>query len=161
MPSQNPPLYPKRIMYLTYWTPVKGQSKLDSTVLVIQVNCLWPQLVLMHKNDKRHIIYLYVTHRVFTFWIYTDILVESSVFYGTIPLENSSADFGEQVVSHSANDPVEATILGLYLITFQVWHMVEYLPLYLNMFESKHEYNNKLSLTISISLWQLIKFAWL
>ncbi|XP_062222641.1 uncharacterized protein LOC133921220 isoform X2 [Phragmites australis] len=40
---------------------------------------------------------------------HSDILVESSVFYGAIPLENSGANYEEQMVLHNLNDPVEAT----------------------------------------------------
>ena len=46
------------------------------------------------------------------------ILADSSVCSGVIPLENSCANYEEQMVLHSANDPVGVTVHGLHLFTF-------------------------------------------
>jgi hypothetical protein len=46
------------------------------------------------------------------------ILADSSVCSGVIPLENSCANYEEQMVLHSANDPVGVTVHGLHLVTF-------------------------------------------
>ena len=48
-------------------------------------------------------------------------LADSSVFDREIPLENFRADYEEEAVLHSTNDPVEVTVHGLYLfITFSM-----------------------------------------
>ena len=48
-------------------------------------------------------------------------LADSSVFDREIPLENFRADYEEEAVLHSTNDPVEVTVHGLDLfITFSM-----------------------------------------
>jgi hypothetical protein len=45
-------------------------------------------------------------------------LADSSVCSGVIPVENSCANYEEQMVLHSTNDPVGVTVHGLHLVTF-------------------------------------------
>ena len=72
------------------------------------------------KNDKGtynlflcYSLYLHILN-------FTDILVDSAVFFEALLLEDSTANYEEQMVSHSANGPVEATAHGLYLYTFEI-----------------------------------------
>ena len=99
------------IMHFMLWKQIKWQSKPD-TVLDIQANSL-PRLILIHKSDKGTFL-IYVTYRASVF------RADSSVFDREIPL-NFRADYEEEAVLHSTNDPVEVTVHGLYLfITFSM-----------------------------------------
>jgi len=85
------------------------QAGLDCSVHSGKLLIIIASPYFLHKNDKGtynlflcYLLYLHILN-------FTDILVDSAVFFQALLQEDSSANYEDERVSYSANGPVEAT----------------------------------------------------